>query len=178
MIGNLIVQSLRVAEASHIFVADPDESRLRGAKNSGAHTMISLDSEGKVPDAAQTVLQTYSNGVDHVFEAVGIGATVKTAVTAVRKGGTITLVGNIASQVELPLQTVVTRQIRLQGSAASAGEYSRAIELLASKQIDVSPLISAVEPMSKGAEAFDRLYRREPNLLKIILTPHSQGSSL
>jgi len=66
---------------------------------------------------------------------------------------------------------VVTRQIRLQGSAASAGEYPRAIELLASKQIDVRPLISAVEPLSKGAEAFERLHSREPNLIKIILTP-------
>jgi L-iditol 2-dehydrogenase len=84
---------------------------------------------------------------------------------------TVTLVGNIAKEVDLPLQAVVTRQIRLQGSAASAGEYPRAIELLASKQIDVRPLISAVEPLSRGAEAFDRLYKREPNLIKIVLTP-------
>jgi L-iditol 2-dehydrogenase len=96
---------------------------------------------------------------------------VKAAVQATRKGGTITLVGNIASMVELPLQLVVTREIRLQGTAASAGEYPRAIELLASKQIDVTPLISDVQPLSKGAEAFDRLYKKEPNLIKIVLTP-------
>lgn len=169
MIGTLIVQALRVAGASHIFVADPDASRLPGAGSSGAHTLIHLEGAGH--DAASAVLQKYAGGVDHVFEAVGIGSTVKTAVAAVRKGGTVTLVGNIAPQVELPLQAVVTRQIRLQGTAASAGEYPRAIELLASKQIDVSPLISAVEPLSRGADAFERLYRREPNLIKIILTP-------
>jgi len=171
MIGTLIVQALRVAGASHIFVADPDESRVQAAGRSGAHTPIHLRQNEKGTDAAQVILHSYPGGIDHVFEAVGFGATVKTAIEAVRKGGTITLVGNIDAQVELPLQSVVTRQIRLQGSAASAGEYPRAIELLASKQIDVSPFISAVQPLSDGATAFDRLYRREPNLIKIILRP-------
>jgi len=167
MIGTLIVQSLRVAGASQIFAADPDTSRLTMAASSGAHTLINTGEQ----DAAQAVLAVLKGGVDHVFEAVGIGATVATAVAAVRKGGTVTLVGNIAAKVELPLQAVVTRQIRLQGSASSAGEYPRAIELLASKQIDVSGLISAVEPLADGAKSFERLYSREPNLMKIVLTP-------
>ena len=158
MIGTLIVQALRVAGASRISVSDPDASRLEGARRSGAHEVFGAG-------------ETVRDGVDHVFEAVGIAATVKTAVAAVRKGGTVTLVGNIAAQVEMPLQAVVTRQIRLQGSAASAGEYGRAIELMASRQIDVAPLISAVEPLSYGAEAFRRLHGREPNLTKIVLTP-------
>jgi L-iditol 2-dehydrogenase len=168
MIGTLIVQALRVAGAGHILVADLDPGRLAEVRRSGAHTLINPN------DDAHTVVQAlaqFSAGVDHAFEAVGASATVKQAIAAVRKGGTVTLVGNIAPQVELPLQSVVTRQIRLQGSAASAGEYPKAIELLASKQIDVRPLISAVEPFSMGAQAFQRLYRREPNLIKIILTP-------
>jgi len=172
MIGTLIVQALRVEGASHIFVADPDKSRVEASKNSGAHTTIHLSSDGSRSDAAQVIFERYPEGVDHVFEAVGFGATVQAAINSVRKGGTVTLVGNIDAEVKLPLQSVVTRQIRLQGSAASAGEYPRAIELLASKQIDVSPLISAVEPLARGAEAFDRLYGREPNLIKVILTPN------
>lgn len=167
MIGTLLVQALRVAGAAHILAADPDRSRLAMAERSGAHTLIDVTGD----EAHAAVLAKFPGGVDHVFEAVGLGATVKTAVAAVRKGGTVTLVGNIAVQVELPLQAVVTRQIRLQGSAASAGEYPRAIELLATRQIDVAPLISAVEPLSQGAAAFERLFRHEPNLLKIVLTP-------
>jgi L-iditol 2-dehydrogenase len=173
MIGTLIVQALRVEGASHIFVADPDKSRVEAARGSGAHTSIHLQKEGSASTPMTTISEKYPEGVDHVFEAVGFGTTVKTAIASVRKGGTVTLVGNIEAEVQLPLQAVVTRQIRLQGSAASAGEYPRAIELMASRQIDVSPLISAVEPLSKGGEAFDRLYRKEPNLIKIILTPNS-----
>jgi L-iditol 2-dehydrogenase len=171
MIGSLIVQSLRVSGASHIFVADPDANRVQAAMRAGAHTGIPMRLEEKGSDAVRTVLEKFPGGVDHVFEAVGFGSTVKTAIEAVRRGGTVTLVGNIDAKVELPLQSVVTRQIRLQGSAASAGEYPRAIELLASKQIDVTPFISSVEPLSAGPVAFERLYNREPNLIKIILTP-------
>jgi L-iditol 2-dehydrogenase len=178
MIGTLIIQALRVAGAAHILAADPDPTRLTGAARSGAHTLIGPGADGTPRTAeatAQAVLETHPSGVDHVFEAVGIAAAVKAAVAAVRKGGTITLVGNIAPTVELPLQAVVTRQIRLQGTASSAGEYPRAIELLASRQIDVAPLISSVEPLANGPAAFERLYRREPNLLKIVLTPTEQA---
>jgi hypothetical protein len=28
-----------------------------------------------------------------------------------------------------------------------------------------------VDPLSRGADAFERLYRRETNLIKIVLTP-------
>jgi L-iditol 2-dehydrogenase len=65
----------------------------------------------------------------------------------------------------------VSRQIRLQGSCASSGEYPRCIELLASGAIQVQPLISAVAPLSEGPVWFDRLYRREGNLMKVILRP-------
>ena len=169
MIGTLIVQALRAAGASVILAADPDESRLAMAGVSGAHTVIHA---GRQP-TAQAVLASAPGGVDHVFEAVGGGETTATAVAAVRKGGTVTLVGNIAARVDLPLQAVVTRQIRLQGSAASAGEYPRAIQLLAEGQIDVNPLISAVAPLAEGARYFERLHSREANLMKIVLIPNA-----
>ena len=156
MIGTLIVQALRVAGAARITAVDPDPSRLRMAERSGAHAVST---------------RTETTGVDHVFEAVGIAGTLASAVSAVRKGGTVTLVGNLAAQAPLPLQAVVTRQIRLQGSAASAGEYPHAIDLLTSGAIDVVPLISAVAPLSEGASYFKRLHAREPNLMKVVLTP-------
>jgi threonine dehydrogenase-like Zn-dependent dehydrogenase len=102
-----------------------------------------------------------------------VGATdpLVTALKSLRKGGVLTLVGNLSPQVELPLQWVVTREVRLQGSCASAGEYPVCLELLARGMIRVEPLISAVAPLEEGASWFDRLYRREPNLMKVILQP-------
>jgi L-iditol 2-dehydrogenase len=99
--------------------------------------------------------------------------TVAAAIDCTRKGGTITLVGNIQPEVTLPLQKVVTRQLRLQGSCASAGEYPEAIDLVAKGKIRVMPLISAVAPLDEGPQWFKRLHAREPNLMKVVLTPRS-----
>ena len=71
----------------------------------------------------------------------------------------------------MPLKKVVARQIRLQGSCASAGEYQQAIELIASGRMHVAPLITAVAPLEDGPLWFERLHAREPNLMKVILTP-------
>ena len=91
--------------------------------------------------------------------------------TILRKGGTVTLIGNITPQVNLPLQKVVSRQIRLQGSCASCGEYPEAMELMAAGKIRVGPLITAVAPLSDGPAWFDRLHSGEPNLMKVVLDP-------
>jgi L-iditol 2-dehydrogenase len=120
---------------------------------------------------AEIFRRTNGAGVDVAIEAVGIEATVRAAVHAVRKGGTVTLVGNISPQVTLPLQRAVTRQIRLQGSCASAGEYPQAIDLLNNGGITVKPLITAIAPLEEGPRWFERLYAREPNLMKVVLTP-------
>jgi L-iditol 2-dehydrogenase len=110
-------------------------------------------------------------GVDVALEAVGNSVAIKTAIDSVRKGGTVTLIGNISPIVEIPLQAVVSRQIRLQGSAASSGEYPHCIDLLARGAVRVKPLITAVTPLEEGPRWFERLHSGEPNLIKIILTP-------
>jgi L-iditol 2-dehydrogenase len=97
---------------------------------------------------------------------------VRAAVDGVRKGGTVTLIGNLSSDVSLPLQALVTRQIRLQGSCASSGEYPECIDLIGSGKVEVECFISAEAPLEQGPAWFDRLYRREPGLMKVLLRPN------
>ena len=167
MIGLLIAQALRTAGGSRIFVADVDNSRLKLAQEIGAHNTLSA----KLDVAKQVEKLTGGVGVDVAMEAVGQADSVKASIESVRKGGTVVLVGNIAPEVVFPLQKVVTRQIRVQGSCASSGEYPRAMELLASGAIQVKNLISTIAPLSEGPIWFERLYSREPNLMKVVLTP-------
>ena len=100
-----------------------------------------------------------------------MSAAVETAVSAVRKGGRVVLVGNFLPSIDFPLQTVVARQISLLGSCASQGEYPACLSLMASGRLVLDPMVSAEVPLSDGAAWFDRLYRRDPTLLKVILQP-------
>jgi L-iditol 2-dehydrogenase len=167
MIGLLTVQALRAAGCSRVFVADIDSSRLRLAQDMGATAVLSAETDV----VAQVLQLTGGTGVDVAVEAVGRTETVTAAVESVRKGGTVVLVGNISPEITLPLQKVVTRQIRLQGSCASSGEYPRAMELLTTGKIKVKPLITAIAPLADGPQWFERLHAREPNLMKVVLTP-------
>jgi len=166
-IGLLVQQALRVAGCARVFVADVDPTRLQLSRDLGATATLPASTEL----TAQILQLTNGVGVDIAVEAVGKSDTVNTAIDSVRKGGSVILVGNISPEVTMPLQKVVTRQVRLQGSCASAGEYPRGIELLSSGAIRVTPLITAIAPLNQGPQWFERLYAREPNLMKVVLTP-------
>ncbi len=168
MIGLLTLQAVRLSGAGKILVVDVDEARLELARSLGAtHTFNSRNAD-VIP---QVLDHTDGRGADASIECVGSTVPVKLAIDSVCKGGAVTLVGNIAPTIELGLQSVVTRQIRLQGSCASSGEYPACISLLSRGAIQVEPLISAVAPLEDGAAWFDRLYQHEPGLLKVVLEP-------
>ena len=168
MIGLLVIQALRLAGCSQIIAVDLDGRRLQSAAALGADCVCDA-AQCDVP--AAVLDRTAGRGADLAFEVVGVTKTVQAALACLRKGGALTLVGNLAPLVELPLQSVVTRQIRMTGSCASAGEYPACIDLMARAAIRVESLISATAPLDQGPAWFERLYNREPNLMKVILEP-------
>ena len=175
MIGLLLLQAARHTGygAARVLVSDIDPTRLKLAAELGAEETF-LASGPALTDAVLS--RTEGRGVDIVLEAVGRDETIATGIDCVRKGGTVTLVGNISPHVDLPLQKVVSRQIRLQGSCASAGEYPEAMDLIAAGKIQVASLITAVAPLTDGPAWFERLHAHEPNLMKVVLDPRPVAS--
>ncbi len=168
MIGLLAVQALRHAGCARVVAVDLDEARLKLALQLGATDALN---PGTADAVAAIREMTEGRGADAALECVGAGEPVRTAIASVRQGGAVTLVGNLEPSVEFPLQTVVTGQLRIQGSCASSGEYPACIDLMSKGAIRVDPLISAVAPLAEGPAWFERLYRREPSLMKVILKP-------
>ena len=115
--------------------------------------------------------QFHGRGADIGFEVVGIATVLKTVIESVRKGAQITLVGNVSAEVNFPLQQIVTRQLKLQGSCAICGEYEPVLDLINRGLIKIDPLTSAIAPLTDGAKWFNRLYNREKGLMKVILKP-------
>jgi len=165
-IGLLVIQVLKSCGCSPVIAADIDENKLEWARKAGADILINSGSSD-----LQREIRKIGRGVDVAVEAAGTSASVQSAISALRKGGTLSLVGNISPAIELPLQQVVTREIDVRGSCASRGEYPLCLDLITRKAVDVDFMISAVAPLSEGARWFDRLYRRERDLMKVVLTP-------
>jgi (R,R)-butanediol dehydrogenase/meso-butanediol dehydrogenase/diacetyl reductase/L-iditol 2-dehydrogenase len=168
LIGLLLIRILRASVAGKIIALDTDPVRRQAGLDSGADAALD-PADQELPEKIRVL--SGGRGVDRVFEAVGASAPVQTALSIVKKGGSLTLIGNLSPRIELPLQDVVSRQISLFGSCASAGEYPLVLDLMARKKIDVRPLISKTAPLGEGQLWFDKLYNREDNLLKVVLLP-------
>lgn len=168
MIGLLIIQLLKIAGCKRVIAVDIKESALDAARKFGAEITIN---SSKTDVRAEILKATDNRGADLAFEVVGIAQTLKTAIYSLRKGGSVTLVGNLHPNVDFPLQYVVTRQISLYGSCASSLEYPDCLDLIASGKVDVESFISKAAPLSEGSEWFHRLYKGDSDLMKVILKP-------
>lgn len=165
LIGLLIIKVLRTMTAGRIFAIEVDENRRKKALEVGADHALDP------ADIKEITTLTAGAMVPTVYEAVGASGPIKSAISITRKGGTVVLVGNVSPEVEIPLQSVVTRQIRMQGSCAINGEYPAVLSMMASGKLDVRDLVSATAPLSEGEAWFKKLYSREEDLLKVVLIP-------
>jgi len=172
-IGLLIMQVVKSMGARQIVAVDIDNDRLAAATVMGATDCIN----SKDQDALRNILSATEGGtgVAVAIDATGIPATFDLCLKAVGLNGKVVLVGNLAKSVDLPLQWIVTRQLSIFGSCASAGEYDKCLNLIASRNVDVDSMISACVPLSQGGEWIERLYNREKGLYKIVLIPNHES---
>ncbi|MEM9367591.1 MAG: galactitol-1-phosphate 5-dehydrogenase [Planctomycetota bacterium] len=170
MIGLLTVQAVRAAGATQVIAVDLSDMRLEKAKSLGADVGLRAD---QVDVSAEVAKLTEGRGADVAMEVVGATPTVQTAIESVRKGGAVTLVGNVSPTIDLPLQSVVTREIRLQGSCGCNGEYPQCIDLMNRGVIDVSPLITAKIGLADGPAWFKRLHAGDAEQMKVVVCPNA-----
>lgn len=163
-IGLLTLQVVRSFGVRQLIAVDIDDSRLALARANGAtHCINSRD-----PDALEQILAVSGGGVDVAIDATGIEGTAQLCVRSVCLDGKVILVGNLAQHIDFPLQYVVTHQISLFGSCASAGEYPSCLQLIAEGKVEVDSMISKVVPLKDGDLWMGKIYRREDGLAKIV----------
>jgi L-iditol 2-dehydrogenase len=167
MIGLLTIQAAKAAGCGTVFAVDLDDTRLERAARLGAD--VTINARDDVP--AGVIGATDGRGADVAFEAVGAAKPIATAIESLRKGGALTLIGNVTPRVDVDLQAIVTRELTLAGTCASSGEYPLCLDLLGRGVIKVDELVTAVAPLEDGPAWFERLYAREPGLMKVILQP-------
>jgi L-iditol 2-dehydrogenase len=167
-IGLLTLLAVRRRGARLVAITDRSEHRLAMATSLGADLAIEV---GTTDPVAAVRSATSGRGADVVFEAVGITATVAQSLAVVRTAGHVTWIGNSAPVVELPMQDMVTRELTLRGSYTFAGEFDEAIDLLASGQVDVAPLIELTAPLEDAPDLFRRLGDGTLEAVKVVLLP-------
>ena len=165
-IGLLALLAARARGVGSIVITDRDPHRLEVARSLGAHVAIDVGGAG-----GDEALAELAGTADAVLEAVGITPTVAQSIRLARPGGQVTWIGNSAPTVELPIQGVVTAELTARGAYGFIDEFAEAIDAIATRRIDVRPLVELVAPLADGPTLFERLARGELAAAKVVLRP-------
>jgi alcohol dehydrogenase/L-iditol 2-dehydrogenase len=171
-IGLLCLALARLSGAGWLGVCGlkQDEQRLAIARGLGADRTLT---GGR--DELQEVVRSVGDGlgVDVVIDATGHSATLELALAVVRAAGQITKVGWGPQPLGFSLDPLVQKAVRLQGSFShNFPVWEQVIGLLASGQLDPSPLIGRVEPLSGWRSCFDEM--ASGKIAKAVLKPSSE----
>ncbi|HXV30325.1 MAG TPA: L-idonate 5-dehydrogenase, partial [Sinorhizobium sp.] len=133
-IGALVVAAARHAGADAVVVTDIADAALERAMAMGATGAVNVrrDPAGLAPYEAD------KGEFDIAFECSAAEPALRSAIAAVRPRGLIVQVG-VTGDITLPLNALVGKELRLLGSQRFDGEFARAVELIASRRIDVRP---------------------------------------
>ena len=166
-IGLLMVQ-LALQKGARVFASDLVDFKLEKAKALGAHQVWN----GLSPEMMKEIkTQTKGLGADVVIEAAGSSVTIQQAFSAVRKGGTVLLLGLTGHpKEEVPLERVTLDELNLHGTMRYAmGDFPEAIEMIHQKSIDLDSLILKRFSLVETPEVFEETFRSPQNVLKSVM---------
>ena len=149
-LGQLVAQTLAITGCD-LLVVGRHQEKLANLAARGIQT----GQEDAVADRA----------FDLSVECTGNPAGFAIARRALRPRGTLVLKSTYAGQLTFDASSLVVDEITLIGSRC--GPFPAALELLASGQVDVEPLIHARYPLSEGLAAFERASTK--GVLKVLL---------
>lgn len=168
-IGLLCLLMARLRGASTTIVAglSRDAARLALARTLGATHTVEIDTA----DVLEAVRGTGDGiGVDLVIDAAGAASAFQLALAAVRPMGQITKVGWGPGPLGFSLDPLVQKAVTLNGSFSHTyGTWERVIGLMASGQLDVTPLVGLRAPLAAWQQAFDGMHTGD--VVKAVLTP-------
>lgn len=163
----LLVAKLRGASEIVMLGTALDEQRLPIARQLGATAALNIDEENPL-----AFLRELGDGygADLVVDCTGVSIALKSALDMVRPNGIITKIGWGPRPLGFSLDPLVQKAVTLQGTFSHLySTWERALGLLSSGQIDLSPIVSGVYPLDEWEVAFEEM--EAGNNVKSVLLP-------
>jgi len=164
-IGLLVIQCVKFFGAGRIIAIDIVEDRLEMAKKCGATDVINSNDDV----IGITRKMTDGVGVDVVFDAAGVPATVNGGAEIVRNGGKVVWIGLAAPKIEFDYKHAVCKEITFHCSYMYTTEMREGLEIIKTGKMNVEQIITGIYHMSEGARIFEELASRKSKDIKVIL---------
>ena len=161
-VGLNIVQGAALAGARMIIAADLSDAKLETARRFGAtHTINS--GEQDLLEAVRTL--TDDRGVDYALEAIGLRRTIELAYSALAKGGTAVVAGQVPEGVQISIdpyemsEQEKTLKGSNYGSSRPAIDFPRIADLFMEGKVQLTPLVTSRIGLEEVDEAFEEMSR-------------------
>ncbi|KAJ8340755.1 hypothetical protein SKAU_G00353880 [Synaphobranchus kaupii] len=156
--GPIGLVSLLVAKAmgaSQVVISDLIAERLAVAKELGADFPLQVK-RGETPEELAKKVEQHLGSQPHAtIECTGVESSIQTAIYATRPGGVLVLVGLGSEMVTIPLLSAAVREVDIRGVFRYCNTWPMAIAMLASKQVNVKPLVTHRFPLEQAMQAFE-----------------------
>lgn len=156
-----------------VVVCDPDVHRRGVASRLGAYTVCGSD-----PEELDEAVRRASDGLgaDAAFDTVGGSVPLRSALEALRPGGTVVLFAHAAESetAGFELNPMFSRELKVVATySGTVEEQERIATLIFSHRLDASALVSHRMPLDRIGEAVE--LARERRAMKVLMTPGATG---
>jgi 2-desacetyl-2-hydroxyethyl bacteriochlorophyllide A dehydrogenase len=134
-IGQLILRTAKAFGAYRVTVSDVNPYAREFALAGGA--------DSAVDPGEENIWKTH-NDYDVVFEASGAPPALANGLEAVRRGGSVVLVGTLPEQFNFPGNSVMSKELKVLGSFRFAHVFRDAINMVATGQIDLNGIVTDI----------------------------------
>lgn len=167
-VGLCAVAAAKLFSPVRIIVIDQLDYRLDMAKRLGADHVINAT---QTDPAAAIMKMTGDWGADFVIEAVGVPETLAAGLSVVAPGGTVSVVGLFQGPVEIPIHTLITKNIAIKMGLADLIYMRKLLGLIQAGKMDLTPMITHTLPLAEGVHAYEIFDKKLDRVIKVILKP-------
>ncbi len=163
-IGMVTILAALAAGCSRVIVSDVHDPKLEIAKKLGPVETVNVRSR-KLTDVVKQASDGW--GADVVFECSGYAPAAAEMFDVLCPGGRVVLVGIPLEPLPFDVSKAQIKEARIENVFRYAHVYPRAVAMLASGKIDVTPLITDVYPFKDSIAAFELARDMPPTSVKV-----------
>ncbi len=166
IIGLVSAMFAKRSGASKVVVSETNERRGEKA--------VSLGVADEWIDAKdEKVMADYNSKFDKVIECCGNTPAVNSAMSLVKAGGTVILVGVSMTPINLATIETVMKEITVIGAIAyTKAEFAKCISMIANKEVEVLKFVSKTVSLEEVGKSYEELYSGESDSIKILVDPN------
>ncbi|KAL3993042.1 aminoacyl tRNA synthase complex-interacting multifunctional protein 1 [Sarotherodon galilaeus] len=154
-IGLVCLLAAKAMGASQVVISDLSEERLLMAKELGADFLLTVTRGDGAQQLAKSVEEMLGTQPHITIECTGVESCIQTAIYATRSGGVVVLVGLGSELATVPLINAAVREVDIRGVFRYCNTWPMAIAMLASRKVNVKPLVTHRFPLEQAVQAFE-----------------------